>query len=64
MYYIMKDGLTQEYMTTQDENLLYKNIYNKTVQELIDDGKKIMADNNVTIEQYKEQLQKMNNSTN
>lgn len=62
MYYIMKDGFTQEYMTTQDESLLYKNIYNKTVQNLIDEGKQLMKDNNITVEQYKQQLEKTNNN--
>lgn len=62
MYYIMKDGFTQEYMTTQDESLLYKNIYNKTVQNLIDEGKELMKDNNITVEQYKQQLEKTNNN--
>lgn len=62
MYYIMKDGFTQEYMTTQDESLLYKNICNKTVQNLIDEGKKLMKENNVTVEQYKKQLETINNN--
>lgn len=56
MYYIMKDGFTKEYMTTQDESLLYKNIYNKTVQELINEGQQLMKDNNITIEEYKQNL--------
>ena len=62
VYYVMKDGLTQEYMTTQDESLLYKNIYNKTVQNLIDEGKQLMEENNITVEQYKQQLEKIDNN--
>ena len=59
MYYIMKDGFTEEYMTSQDETLLYKSIHNKTVQKLIDEGKQLMKDNNVTIEQYKQEFQNL-----
>jgi len=56
MYYIMENGFTKEYMTTQDESLLYKNIYDKTVQELINEGQQLMKDNNITIEEYKQNL--------
>lgn len=63
MYYVMKEGFTQEYLTTEDQSLLYKNIYGKTVQNLIDEGKQLMKDNNITLEQFKEQLLKMKDYT-
>lgn len=39
---------------------MYANIYGKTVQQLIDEGKQLMEENNVTIEQMKEQLKNSN----
>lgn len=63
-YYIMKDGFTSEYLSTQDESLLYKNIYNKTVKQLVNEGKELMKEGNITIEQYKEQLKQINDNIN
>ena len=63
MYYIMKDGLTEEYLRTQEESLLYKNIYNKTVKKLISEGKQLMKENNITVEQYKQKLSDLSNTT-
>ena len=64
MYYIMQDGLTTEYMTSQDDSLLYKNIYNKTVQTLIDEGKNLMEENDVTVEEFKQQVNDLAESQN
>lgn len=64
MYYVMKDGFTKEYMETQDDNLLYKNIYGKTLQDLINEGKKLMKDNGISLEEYKKQLVEFNNTIN
>lgn len=64
MYYIMQDGLTAEYMTSQDESLLYKNIYNKTVQTLIDEGKNLMEENDITVEEFKQQVNDLSESQN
>ncbi len=61
MYYMMKDGFSEEYMSTQDESIMYKNIYNKTVQQLMDEGKKLMEENDVTVEQWKEQVENLSN---
>lgn len=63
-YYIMKDGFTSEYLSTQDENLLYKNIYNKTVKQLINEGKDLMQEEGTTLEKYKESLKDLSNSVN
>lgn len=38
------------------EESMYKNIYGKTLKQLIDDGKEFMEENNVTLEQFKEQV--------
>lgn len=56
IYYYAKDGLTAEYLQSKDESLLYKNITGKTVQQLIDEGKQLMEENNITVETYKQQL--------
>ena len=56
IYYVAKDGFSDEYLQSKDESLLYKNIVGKTVQQLIDEGKKLMEENNITVEQYKQQL--------
>ena len=49
LYYIFKDGLV-------DNTKQYINIYNKTINELIDEGKNLMKENNMTVEKYKKQL--------
>ena len=36
--------------------MLYKDIAGKTVQQLMDEGKQLMEENNITIEEYKEKL--------
>lgn len=64
MYYMMKDGFSEEYMNSQDESIMYKNIYNKTVQQLMDEGKKLMEENDVTIEQWKQQVENLSNMDN
>ena len=61
MYYMMTDGLSEEYMNSQDESIIYKNIYNKTVQQLMDEGKKLMEENDVSVEQFKQQVENLNN---
>lgn len=60
MYHLMTDG-----MNATDENkeeAMYSNIYGKTVQELIDDGKKLMEEENVSIDQVKQTLDQLSNS--
>lgn len=44
MYYTIQGALTEEYLKTEDESLLYQEIYGKTVDELISEGKKIMEE--------------------
>lgn len=58
LYYITKDGIASAFTNSVDESAMYVNIYGKTVKQLINEGKKLMRDNNVTLEQYKEQVEK------
>lgn len=60
MYHMVKDGLAASLTNSEDESAMYANIYGKTVQQLIDEGKQLMEENNVTIEQMKEQLKNSN----
>lgn len=60
MYHIFNDGISSAFSNTTDENAMYASIYGKTVGQLIEEGKQLMEDNNVTIEQYKEGLENLN----
>lgn len=60
MYYIMQDGLASAFTNPDDETAMYKRIYGKTVQQLIDEGKQLMKDNNTTIEKFKKDLENFN----
>ena len=55
-YYIMTNAMSSEYLTTEDDSLLYQDIYGKTVDELISEGKDLMEENGVTPESWKESL--------
>ncbi|MCI9178026.1 MAG: hypothetical protein HFJ28_05660 [Clostridia bacterium] len=59
IYYIMESA-----MTATNEEEIYTKIYGKTVQQLIDEGKQIAKDNNVTLEQIKEQIDELNKTAN
>lgn len=56
MYYMFKDGLSSAFSNNTDENTMYENIYGKTVGELIEEGKQLMKENNITVEEYKESI--------
>lgn len=56
-YHSMKDYMEASLSGEADENAMYKNIYGKTVQQLIDEGKQLMEENNLTIDQIKEQIE-------
>lgn len=62
MYYIVKDGLSSAFTNPDDDNAMYVNIYGKTVKQLIEEGKQLMQDNNMTIEEYKQQLEAVNST--
>lgn len=57
MYHIMQNGIADQSGAKKDKNELYKNIYGKTVQELINEGKELMEENSITLKQFKEGLQ-------
>ena len=51
MYYIMTDGMEAALSGSEDESEMYVNIYGKTVQQLIDEGKQLMEENNVSLDE-------------
>lgn len=52
MYYMFSDGLSN----LNDEEAAYKNIYDKTIQDLIDEGKDLMEEEGITPEEFIESL--------
>lgn len=63
MYYMMKDGMSSALTggNSNDDSAMFVNIYGKTIKQLITEGKQLMKDNGVTIEQFKQNLQNLNN---
>ena len=57
MYHIMQNGITNQGETVKDKNIIYKNVYGKTVKVLIEEGKQIMQDNDITLEAFKSSMQ-------
>lgn len=69
MYYIMQDTMATtegegegEVVAEPDENAMYVSIYGKTVQQLIDDGKRLMEEDSVSFEEFKQQIDDISNS--
>ena len=60
--YITQDGLTNLSNIEEDDSAMYVRIYGKTVKQLIDEGKQLMKENDMTIEKYKKSLEQMNNA--
>lgn len=60
MYYMVQDGLSSALTNSTDDSAMYTSIYGKTVQQLIDEGKTLMKENNVILEQYKESINELN----
>lgn len=61
MYYMFQDGISEVFISTQnqenyDEKAMYSRIYGKTINQLIKEGKELMQQENITIEQYKQNL--------
>lgn len=56
MYYMAKDGLAAAFTNPDDESAMYASIYNKTVGQLIAEGKELMEQNDMTVEKFKESL--------
>ena len=59
-YYMMQDGLTEAFSNLGDESFnesaMYSRIYGKTMKQLINEGKQLMKQENITLEQYKKSL--------
>ena len=64
IYYIFKDSLalsTDNNLTDeQKKDESYKNIYGKTINSLIEEGKQLMIDNGITVDEYRKTLQESN----
>ena len=60
-YYIAKDGMSAAFSGSEDENAMYTNIYGKTAKELIKEGKELMQENDVTIDEFKGSLENLEN---
>jgi len=63
-YYIAKDGMSAAFSGNEDESAMYANIYGKTANDLIKEGKELMEENDVTIDEFKENLKKLENTNN
>lgn len=63
MYYIMQDGLASALSGSEDDTAMYTRIYGKTVQQLVDEGKQLMKDNGITIEEFKTNLEELSNTS-
>ena len=57
VYYMAQDGFSNLLALAEDESLMYQNIYNKTVKQLINEGISLMKENNITWEEYKSSLE-------
>lgn len=62
MYHMVQDGIPSATTLDSDKSAMYFNIYGKTVKQLIDEGKKLMKDNKVTLEEYKQGLKQLGNT--
>ncbi len=57
IYYMTKDGLSSALAGNNDEKEMYKSFFGKTVQDMINEGKNLMKENNVSIDEYKKQIE-------
>lgn len=58
MFYMVRDGFSSATLSEeQQQEAVYSRIYGKTISQLISEGKKLMADNNTTVEDYKQTLE-------
>lgn len=60
-YYIAKDGMSAAFSGGEDEGAMYANIYGKTANDLIKEGKELMQENDVTINEFKDSLENLQN---
>ena len=57
IYYMAKDGLSSAFTGNNDEKEMYKSFFGKTVQDMINEGKNLMQENNISIDEYKKQIE-------
>lgn len=67
MYYIMQDGMSVafDFNLTDEEkdSKTYERVYGKTVKQLINEGKQLMKDNDMTVEKFKQGMEDFANNT-
>lgn len=61
MYNAMKEGFASAMVGGEPEEAMYESIYGRRVQDLINEGKDLMRKNDVTIEEFKEQVESWSN---
>lgn len=59
MYSISLDGLDNLVTTLLDNTITYKNVYGKSINQLIVEGKNQMIEQNITVEEYKNILNEL-----
>ena len=64
MYYMMQDSISAAARNEDTEGDIYTSIYGKTVQTLIDEGKTLMEENEVSLEQYKQSINEASENLN
>ena len=62
MYYMMTDGMSSAFSGNEDENAMYVNIYGKTAENLIEEGRQLMEENNVSLDEFKENIENLSNT--
>lgn len=66
MYYIMQDGMAVafDFNSTDEEkdSKTYERVYGKTVKQLINEGKQLMKDNDMTVEKFKQSMEDFANN--
>lgn len=67
IYYVTQDGfknaLNTDMTDEQKDDAMYERIYGKTINQLISEGKQLMKENNITPEQWKENMNSMSTNT-
>ena len=59
---MMTDGMSSAFSGNEDENAMYVNIYGKTAENLIEEGRQLMEENNVSLDEFKENIENLSNT--
>lgn len=59
LYYVAKDGMAAAFSNPDDKEAMYVRVYGKSVKQLIEEGKQLMQENDMTVEKYKQSLQNL-----